>query len=302
MADRLKIIGLGEILWDVFPDGPHFGGAPANFACSVAELSNGSADALMIGSVGNDPLGQKAIAMLQRHRVDTHGVSIATQPTGKVLVALDAAGCPSYEIATDTAWDNIAWSVDLAQLAAAANAVCFGTLAQRSAVSRRTIQEFVKGTREDCLRIVDINLRAPFWTEPVLRESLTLANVLKLNDAELLVLAEIFGWNRLSERDVLGKLLDTFSLNVIALTRGAAGATLFNAAGERSDLPSVHVNVTDTVGAGDAFTAALAIGLLGKLPLEAINSWAIRVAGFVCSRPGGTPHFPPELHAAKLGS
>lgn len=302
MADRPVIIGLGEILWDVFPDGPHFGGAPANFACSVAELAGEVADSLMVGSVGDDELGRRAISMLQSHNVDIRGVAIAMHPTGKVLVTLDSAGVPSYEIATDTAWDNIAWTVDLAQFAAGAGAVCFGSLAQRSAMSRQTIQEFVKGTRPDCLRIFDINLRAPFWTEGVLRESLALVNVLKLNDAELVVVADLFGWNSSNQRDVLNRLIETFSLRLVALTRGADGATLLNAAGELSELPGEKIAIADTVGAGDAFTAALVIGMLHKMPLEAINSWAIRVAGFVCSQPGGTPHFPPELRAAKLGS
>lgn len=302
MKERPTIIGLGEILWDVFPDGPHFGGAPANFACSVAELAGDVVDSLVVGSVGDDDLGRRAISMLQSHNVDIRGVAIAMQPTGKVLVTLDGAGVPSYEIATDTAWDNIAWTIDLAQFAAGANAVCFGSLAQRSAMSRQTIQEFVKGTRPDCLRILDINLRAPFWTADVLHESLALANVLKLNDAELAILADLFGWNSSSQRDVLNKLLNTFSLQLVALTRGAEGATLLNSSGDISELPGEKVAVADTVGAGDAFTAALTVGMLQRLSLEAINQWAIRVAGFVCSQPGGTPHFPPDLRAVKLGS
>lgn len=297
MTARSTIVGLGEILWDVFPEGPQFGGAPANFACSVAELGGNAIDAFIVGSVGRDDLGTRAINLLKSHGVRTNFVSQVKQRTGQVLVTLDSAGRPSFEIAQDAAWDNVAWSDRLAELAARADAVCFGTLGQRGTIARDTIQRFVRATRSDCLRILDINLRPPFWTEEVVRQSLVLANVLKLNDTELPTVARIFGWQG-SDRELLQRLLAQFSLRLVALTRGEQGAVLLSSTGEMSDLPAQPTSIADTVGAGDAYTAALAIGLLRNLPLGQTNAWAIRVAAFVCSQAGATPRFPEHLHDA----
>lgn len=294
MKARSTIVGLGEILWDVFPEGPQFGGAPANFACSAAELGGSTVDAFIVGSVGRDDLGTRAIELLESHGVRTDFVSPAEQPTGQVLVTLDATGRPSFEIAQDAAWDNLAWSETLAQLAARADAVCFGTLGQRGGIARDTIQRFVRATRPDCLRILDINLRPPFWSEDVVRQSLALANVLKLNDTELPTVADILGWQG-SDHDLLERLLAQFSLRLVALTRGEQGAVLVSGTGEMSDLPAQPTTIADTVGAGDAYTAALAIGLLRDLPLAQTNAWAIRVAAFVCSQAGATPRLPEHL-------
>ncbi len=295
MPERPTIVGIGEILWDMFPAGPQFGGAPANFACSVAELCDGGMDVFIVGGIGRDDLGRRAIELLRAHGVDTRYVSLAERPTGQVLVELDDAGRPSFEIAADTAWDNAAWSDDLPDLAARANAVCFGTLAQRSSVSRQTIRRFLRLTRPECLRILDINLRPPFWNKEVVQESFALANVLKLNDTELAALADLADGPR-TDDELLQELLNTNPFHAIALTRGADGATLASASGQRSDLPGQPVSVVDTVGAGDAYTAALAIGMLSGFSLETINAWGNRVAAFVCSQPGATPHIPDHLH------
>lgn len=294
MTARSTIVGLGEVLWDVFPDGPQFGGAPANFACSAAELGGSAVDAFIVGSVGRDDLGTRAVELLQSHGVRTDFVSQVDQPTGQVLVTLDAAGRPSFEITQDAAWDNVVWSEAIAQLAARADAVCFGTLGQRGGIARDTIQRFVRTTRPDCLRILDINLRPPFWTEDVVRQSLVLANVLKLNDTELPTVAGILGWQG-SNHDLLERLLAQFSLHLVALTRAEQGAVLVSGLGETSDLPAQPTTIADTVGAGDAYTAALAIGLLRDLPLAQTNAWAIRVAAFVCSQAGATPGLPEHL-------
>jgi fructokinase len=298
MAKRPTVVGIGEILWDVFPDGPHFGGAPANFACSVAELCSGEMDVFMVGSVGRDDLGWQAIELLKSHGVDTSCVSTAAFPTGQVLVSLDKAGQPGFEIATETAWDNVAWSNELEKLAARADAVCFGTLAQRSSLSRETIRKFLRATRPECLRILDINLRPPYWDMQVVRESFELANVLKLNDTEVGMLADEARWAGTHD-ELLESLSDTYRLKLVAVTRGAGGAAIISAAGDRSDVPGQAADVVDTVGAGDAFTAALAIGMLNGTPLDEINSWANRVASFVCTQAGATPHFPAELQYSK---
>ena len=196
MMPRPTVIGIGEILWDVFPDGPRFGGAPANFACSVAELARDRIDVYMAGGVGADDLGRRAIEALHVHGVDTSGVASVDRPTGQVLVKLDAAGGAVYEFAADAAWDNVAWSDGLQHLTARAAAVCFSTLGQRSEISRQTIQRFVRATAAKCLRVLDINLRPPFWNEEIVMQSLQLANVLKVNDVELSILADDAGLER----------------------------------------------------------------------------------------------------------
>jgi fructokinase len=295
MMPRPAVIGIGEILWDVFPDGPRFGGAPANFACSVAELGRDRINVYVAGGVGADDLGRKAIEALHAHGVDTSCVGVIDRPTGQVLVKLDAAGRASYEFAGDTAWDNVAWSDKLQQIAARADAVFFSTLGQRSEISRQTIQRFVRATPTACLRVLDINLRPPFWNEAIVLQLLQLANVLKLNDAGLSILADMLSWSGV-DHELLRQRVDRFSLRLVALTRGAAGAVLLSESGERSDLPGQPTVVVDTVGAGDSFAAALVIGLLRGFPLATINAWGNRVAAFVSSQPGATPHIPDYLH------
>jgi len=294
MLSRPIIVGIGEILWDMFPDGPQFGGAPANFACSVGELSGGCVDVHIVSAVGDDELGRHAVERLRTHRVDTTFVSVVDRPTGQVLVHLDSSGQASYEFASNTAWDNLTWSDRLRQLAARADAVCFGTLGQRSDVSRKTIQRFVHATRPDCLRILDINLRQPYWTKEVVLESLELANSLKLNDAELSILADELGWTGDNE-GLIGRLFDRFSLQLIALTRGDDGALVRSASGELCECKGEKVTVLNTVGAGDSYTAALVIGKLNGLSLPRVTTWANRVAAFVCTQPGATPKLPASL-------
>ncbi len=291
---RPCIVGLGEVLWDVFPDGPRFGGAPANFACSVAELAGDRAEVVMVSSVGTDELGHRALQELRGHGVETRCVSQVDRPTGRVDVRLDAGGSASYVFAADTAWDNLSWSPELDELAARADAVCFGTLGQRSDSSRDVILRFLRSTRPDCLRVFDINLRPPYWTEDVVLQSLELASVLKLNDAELPVLAEMLGLQG-SEHEQLSQLMGRRQLDVVALTRGAKGSMLLSRAGGSSDVPGNATDVADTVGAGDAFTAALVLGLFDGLPLGEMNDWANRVAAYVCSQSGATPQFPDSL-------
>jgi fructokinase len=295
MPARPTIVGIGEILWDMFPDGPQFGGAPANFACSVADLCGSDMDVYLVSGLGRDDLGRRAIELLHTHDVDTSFVSVVDRPTGQVLVQLDTAGQAKYEFAADAAWDNVAWSDELFQLAVRADAVCFGTLGQRSPISCKTIRRFLRSVRPECLRVLDINLRPPFWNKEVVHASFELANVLKLNDTELEVLADLADWKR-TDDELLQALLTKNPFQVVALTRGADGATLISASGERSDLPSEPAAVVNTVGAGDSYTAALAIGMLRGLSLEKTNAWANRVAAFVCTKPGASPNLPEYLH------
>jgi fructokinase len=288
---RPAIVGLGELLWDLFPDGPRFGGAPVNFACHAAALG---ADVHVVTSVGNDDLGRQALDALSHHGVRTDSVAICdAAPTGTVQVAVDAAGKATFTFAPDVAWDHLHWSDGLARLAAICESVCFGTLAQRSAESRQTIRRFVGATPARALRVFDINLRPPFYSEEVIRESLDLANVLKLNNDELPILAAMFDMVG-SDVEVLTRLARRFDLQLVALTRGPKGAILVRGA-EVSEAPGLPVAVKDTVGAGDAFTAALVLGLLRNDPLEMINRRACAVAAYVCSQAGATPPLPEEM-------
>ncbi len=297
MTKRSVLVGLGEVLWDVFPEGPKFGGAPANFACSSAELSGQSADVFMVSGVGNDDLGRRAISALRDHGVSAQHVAASKFATGRVDVKLDAAGIATYQFAEDVAWDHLTWTPSMATLAAECDVVCYGTLAQRTSVSRETVERFVWSTPRGALRVFDINLRTPYWSEEVILDSLKLANVLKLNDAELPTLAAMLGLHG-SDIDQLQQLNRLCSLKLTALTRGSSGALLVSANGETSDLPAEPTTVVDTVGAGDAYTSAMVIGLLRKLPLGTINQWASRVAAYVCSQPGATPHLPESLRGA----
>ncbi len=288
-----QVVGIGEILWDVFPDGPRFGGAPANFSCSTSEWSRGAAGVLIVSAVGEDELGRKAIESLKQRGVDTSVLQVNQHPTGKVDVQLDDAGVASYHFADDSAWDHLAWNDALGKVAAKCDAVCFGTLGQRSETSRRTINQFVQATPESALRILDVNLREPFYDDSVILQSLALANVLKLNDDELPRLARINGLSG-DDVDVMRQLAARHQLRYVALTRGAGGAAIVSQ-DEVSDLPGIPTEVADTVGAGDAFTAAITLGLLAGQDIDTVNRNAIAVASYVCSQPGATMTFPDEL-------
>ena len=288
------VVGLGEILWDVFPDGARFGGAPANFACSAAGLAGGAARVCMAGAVGDDDLGRRALGEFTSRGVDTTAVAVLGQPTGRVDVTVDAAGHASYVFAPDSAWDHLPCGDELERLARAASVVCFGTLGQRGVTARETIRRVLAAVPSPALRILDINLRPPFWSPEVVRDSVARANVVKCNDDELPVVAGILGLSGSPER-ILRDLVDRFALRLAALTRGADGSLLVTAEGALSDLPGTPVDVVDTVGAGDAFTAALALGLLAGRSLGDLHAHAERVAGHVCTQRGGTPEFPAGL-------
>ena len=293
------IIGLGEILWDIFPDSAKFGGAPANFACSVAGLKTIPAEAYMLSAVGKDSLGQQAIQALSDHDVRTDAIQQHAKATGQVNVTLDEHGSASYEFAADAAWDNLSWSDSLADLAAKADAVCWGTLGQRCQPSQDVIQKFVAATPPDCLRVLDINLRSPFWNQSVLKESLPMANVLKCNEDELPVLSQVFEIDG-DDRSVLLQLKQRFGLKLVALTRGGRDSMLLQEDEQTRDLeisqlPAIPAEVVDTVGAGDCFTAAIVLGMLGKMRLTDLHQWACQVSAYVCSQSGATPTFPADL-------
>ena len=285
-------VGLGEVLWDMLPAGKQLGGAPANFAFHAQQLG---ARGVVVSAVGRDALGAEIEARLEALSLPAC-LHFSDLPTGTVSVRLDAAGVPSYVIHEPVAWDEMSPGSYLGY-PAATDVVCFGSLAQRSPQSRAAIHRFLADTRTDeCLRIFDINLRQNFYSEPVIRASLDVAGVLKLNHEELPVVAAMLALPA-DEATFADALLERLpGLRVIALTRGGSGSSLFTR--ERaSHHPRVATTVADTVGAGDAFTATLAMGLLRGLPLDRINDAANRVAAYVCSQRGATPRLPDELAA-----
>lgn len=292
MRSRPVVAAVGEVLWDVYPDAARFGGAPANFACHAAAFS---ADALLISAVGDDELGHRAIATLAKHGVDTASVvRDHAHPTGQVEVTLDPSGRASYRFAEDVAWDHLSWGDSLALLAHQVDAVCFGTLAQRSKESCETIRRFVGATLAGTTRMFDVNLRQTFFNAEVVDASLRLATALKLNEDELPLVARMCNVTGSHTRELLRGLLDRYELNLVALTRGFNGALLMTA-DDISECPALPTTVVDTVGAGDAFTAALVMDCMLGLPLGEINRHANAVASFVCSQAGAVAPLPAEL-------
>lgn len=296
------VVGIGELLWDVFPGWRRMGGAPVNFACHCRQLG---ARGLPVSCLGMDQNGdelQRAVAELGLE-VDYLQLS-SHAPTGTVKVELDAEGKPRYEIREGVAWDFIGMDDGLRALSPTVDAVCFGSLAQRWDVSRETIRQFVDACPARAIKIFDINLRQPFYTASVVRASLELANVLKVSDEELPYLASLFGL-RGPVLDQIRMLIDLFKLRLVVNTRGADGSLLVTA-DALADSPGCKPKVVDTVGAGDSYTAALCMGLLRGWSLEDIIQHASRVSAFVCEQQGATPVLPDSLvsesHAGAHGT
>jgi fructokinase len=281
-------------LWDVFPDGEHFGGAPANVAVHAAALG---AEACMISAVGKDARGDTALERLAAAHVDCSAVArLADHPTGVVRVSVDAAGLPTYDIAAGSAWDRVPWSAAVERVVQRADAICFGTLAQRSPVARATIRRAVGGasTRETTWRLFDVNLRQSYYDADVLAESLDAANAVKLNQEELPVVARLCGIESGPPVKQLRVLCERFDLRLAALTRGASGSLLVSRHGVWGAAAPDTV-IADTVGAGDAFSAALLVGVLAGRPMDEVNRRANAVAAYVCSQSGATPAIPEAL-------
>jgi fructokinase len=298
---NFNVIGVGEVLWDLLVTGPQLGGAPANFAYHGHALG---AQTQVITRVGKDDYGREIIRRFHEMGLPETTVQIDdTVPTGTAKVALSGDGLAHFTIQENVAWDHIAVTPEALVAASGAYAICFGSLAQRSEPSRNTIQQLVAETPADGLRVFDINLRQQFYSRGLIEESLQLANVLKLNDDELPTLAEMFGLTGLPEHQIKHQiewLAHTFSLRLVALTRGANGSLLYQKDNDNnevrwSDCPSRPVKVVDTVGAGDSFTAAMVLGLLRKMDLDEFNTIANEVARYVCSQPGATPALPIEF-------
>jgi len=283
-----NVIGVGEVLWDLLESGPQLGGAPANFAYHARALG---ANTEVITSVGDDERGREI-----RRRFEAMALPLETvqtdpnAPTGTASVTVAADGVPHFVIKENVAWDNLALAPEALAGVRQADAICFGSLAQRSAKSRNAIQQLIAASPPNALRVFDINLRQQYYSRDVIEQSLQLSNVFKLNDDELRILADMFGLSGSSMHQI-EQLARTFSQRVVALTRGPNGSLLYHE-DRWSDCPSHPVKIEDTVGAGDSFTAALVLGLLNQMNLDEVNALANEVARYVCSQPGATPPMP----------
>ncbi len=282
----LKCAGLGEVLFDVFKEGPRIGGAPANFAyhCSALGLNS-----VVVSAVGNDELGRRALQILQDFGLNT-AVQTVDKPTGSVSVEVDKDGMPTYTFLSDTAYDNIACTDDFLQLAAGTQICCFGSLAQRSECSRRSIQRFLQTMDPDLrLRIFDVNLRQNFFSKETILSSLAETEIFKCNDEELPVLMKLLGLPAGDEHDFY-HYLNSLGIYGFIYTCGAASSTVMLNA-EVSTLPTPKVHAVSTVGAGDAFTASIITLLLKGKTLKEAHKLACRVSAFVCTQEGAMPRY-----------
>lgn len=288
------IVGIGELLWDVYPDGRKAaGGAPFNFAFHCHQLGHPAA---IVSRVGDDDLGRELRAEVRRLGMPDEFIQVDRhRPTGTVQVSLDANGVPAYTITEDVAWDRIEWGAELRQLAGNATAVCFGTLAQRSETSRATVQRILSDARsepgERATRILDINLRLSYFNREQVIWSLLRSDIVKLNGEELRVLARLFGWRGTGPHELAKELFDfsAAETRLVVVTRGGEGCDLYPRQGDPLHEPTPAARVADTVGAGDAFTAAMACLHLEGKPLQACARFAAHYAARVCEHQGATP-------------
>ncbi len=286
------VIGMGEALWDVLPDGKKLGGAPANFVYHAAQFG---LDSCVVSAVGDDKLGHGLLDGLQSRGVRCL-IEQVPYPTGTVLVELDEAGIPCYTIKENVAWDNIPFTPQLESLARQTRAVSFGSLAQRSVVSRETINRFLDLMPEgdDCLKIFDVNLRQSFYTKEVLCNSMRRCNVLKINDEELVAVSRMFGYPGIDLQDKCWLLMGKYNLKMLILTCGVNGSYVFTP-GHCSFVDTPKVDVVDTVGAGDSFTAAFVSSVLLGRSVDEAHRRAVEVSAYVCTQHGAMPLLPESL-------
>lgn len=286
------IVGMGEALWDVLPEGKKIGGAPANFAYHMRQFGLNS---VVVSAIGKDALGDEIMDVFKLHNVQNN-IARVDYPTGTVQVTLDTEGVPCYEIREGVAWDNIPFTPELEELAHNTKAVCFGSLAQRSNISHTTINKFIDtmADNDDTLRIFDINLRQNFYTKEVLNESFRKCNILKLNDEELVTISRLFGYPGIDLQDKCWILLAKYNLKILILTCGTNGSYVFTP-GMVSFQETPEVEVVDTVGAGDSFTAAFCASILKGRSIQEAHELAVNVSAYVCTQSGAMPIIQKEL-------
>lgn len=288
--EKKYVIGLGEALWDVLPEGKKLGGAPANFAFHAGQFGLNS---VAVSALGEDALAEETIQQLEEKGLH-YVMPRVPFPTGTVQVTLDALGVPTYDICEGVAWDNIPFTPEVKAVAEHAQAVCWGSLAQRNEASRKTINAFLGHTPKDCLKIFDINLRQQFYTKEVIQESIRRCNILKINDEELVIIGRLFGYAGLDMENKCWLILGKYDLDMIVLTCGVNGSYVFSK-GEKSYQPTPKVDVADTVGAGDSFTGTFVASLLKGQSVREAHKRAVDVSAYVCTQQGAMPKLPDEM-------
>lgn len=286
------VVGMGEALWDMLPEGKKLGGAPANFAYHVSQFG---LDSRVVSAVGDDKLGMEIQDSFSQKQLNSM-IETVPYPTGTVQVKIDSEGVPCYDIQENVAWDNIPYTQALAKLAIQTRAVCFGSLAQRSVVSRETIHRFLDAMPDtpETLKIFDINLRQSFYTREVLCDSLRRCNILKINDEELVTISRMFGYPGIDLQDKCWILLAKYDLKMLILTCGVNGSYVFTP-GHVSFIETPKVKVADTVGAGDSFTAAFTSALLKGYSVAEAHRLAVDTSAYVCTQQGAMPELPKTL-------
>lgn len=284
------VAGLGEILWDMLPSGKKLGGAPANFAWHVSNLGLGG---IALSAVGHDPLGNEIVSSLESVGL-AHSLQVSDKPTSTVDVSLNDAGVPEYRIVEGVAWDELKMSAEFARIASDCRCVCFGTLAQRSPSSRACIHSFLDAMPEGSLKVFDINLRQNYYSAEVISSSLSKSDILKINDEELDIVSGMLGYAGMSQVETCRRLIAGNNLKLVILTCGTRGSHVITA-DEALFRPTPIVDVVDTVGAGDSFTAAFCSALLKGRSLEQAHEAAVRISAFVCTCNGAMPDLPFEL-------
>ena len=293
MDDKV-IVGIGEALWDVLPEGKKIGGAPANFAYHVSQFG---LESCAVSAVGDDELGKEIRSNFEEKKLQTL-IETVPYPTGTVQVEIDKLGVPQYDIKENVAWDNIPFTPQIEELAHRTKAICFGSLAQRSKVSRNTIEQFIEAMpkTEDTLIVFDVNLRQSFYSREVLDHSMKRCNVLKINDEELITISRMLGYQGTDLQSKCWILLGRYHLKMLILTCGVNGSYVFTP-GSMSFISTPKVKVADTVGAGDSFTGAFVACILKGLSVADAHQKAVNVSAFVCTQRGAMPTLPADYIA-----
>ena len=289
-TDKKYVVGLGEVLWDVLPEGKKLGGAPANFAYHAGQFG---LDTMAVSALGVDKLADETIQQIEDKHLP-YALPRVPYPTGTVQVELDNEGIPTYNIKENVAWDNIPFTEYIRSIAENCRAVCWGSLAQRNIVSRTSIYKFLEATPDDCLKIFDINLRQNFYTKEVIQESVKRCNILKINDEELVLIGRLFGYPGLDIENKCWLILGKYDLDMLVLTCGVNGSYVFSA-GNMSYQETPKVTVADTVGAGDSFTGTFCAAILKGKSVEEAHKLAVEVSAYVCTQNGAMPQVPSEF-------
>ena len=287
--EKKYVVGLGEALWDVLPEGKKLGGAPANFAFHAGQFGLNS---IAVSALGEDKLADETVQQLEEKGLQ-YCMPRVPYPTGTVQVKLDDEGIPTYDIKENVAWDNIPFTDEVKAIAENTKAVCWGSLAQRNVVSRETIYKFLDATPADCMKIFDINLRQDFYTKDVICESMKRCNVLKINDEELVLIGRMFGYPGLDIENKCWLILGKYDLDMLVLTCGVNGSYVFTP-GEMSFQPTPKVEVADTVGAGDSFTGTFCASILAGMTVAEAHERPVRRSASVCTQNGAIPVLPQE--------